>query len=394
MKEKWIEEMRQKLADHEVEPPAGLWEDICKEMGLSPEPVSKPSKWRYWAAAAAVLALVGFFFLFQKQPESMEQTALLEDKQAIDAQTQTQPLALNKEERVERVVEAHENRQVQTRVRRERVAEVRAESIEEAVVTPKDTISQPEENPTVAPQPKENQTVTPQTKEHTLVASNTRDVIERHSDGSGKWSLGLNASGGLLAANNTTYTAALYQNMADNINNVVSQYNALDSYTLTDYVWNHHLPLRFGMSLHYQLNDNVALLSGISYTRLSSEFTIPLFTNISYDQELHYLGIPLGISWKLWSDRHFSFYLSGSAMMEKCLSSSFSMEHDRPLEKPWQLSVSVAAGAEYTITRQLGAYVQPSLGYYFDDGSSLEHYYKEHPLALSFEFGLRLHLQK
>lgn len=392
MKEKWIEEMRQKLADYEVEPPAGLWEDICKEMGISPEPVSKPSKWRYWAAAAVVLALVGFF-LFQKQPESMEQTALLEEKQTTDEQTQTPPLATDQEEGTEQVAEVHENRPVRTGMRRERVAEVVAERTEEALVTPNDTASQPIENHAVQ-QPKENKTITPQTKEHTLVASHGNDVIKRHVVGSGSWSLGLNASGGLLAANNTTYTAALYQNMADNINNVVSQYNAPDSYTLTDYIWKHRLPVRFGLSLQYQLNDNVALLSGISYTRLSSEFAIPLYPKISYDQTLHYLGVPLGVSWKLWSDRHFSFYLSGNAMMEKCLSSSFSMEHDRPLEKPWQLSVSAAAGAEYTLTRQLGVYVQPSLGYYFDDGSSLEHYYKEHPLALNIEFGLRLHLQK
>ena len=34
------------------------------------------------------------------------------------------------------------------------------------------------------------------------------------------------------------------------------------------------------------------------------------------------------------------------------------------------------------------------LGYYFKDGTSLEHYYKEHPLTPSIEFGLRLHLKE
>ena len=68
-------------------------------------------------------------------------------------------------------------------------------------------------------------------------------------------------------------------------------------------------------------------------------------------------------------------------MLEKCLN-----------EKPWQWSIEAAAGIEYSIVRQLGLYLEPSLGYYFKDGTSFDHYYKEHPLAPSIEFGLRLHL--
>jgi hypothetical protein len=76
-------------------------------------------------------------------------------------------------------------------------------------------------------------------------------------------------------------------------------------------------------------------------------------------------------------------YLSGGLMLEKCLN-----------DKPWQWSVNAAAGMEYILTREIGVYLEPSLGYYFDDDSSLEHYYKEHPWAPSFEFGLRLHVNQ
>jgi hypothetical protein len=62
-------------------------------------------------------------------------------------------------------------------------------------------------------------------------------------------------------------------------------------------------------------------------------------------------------------------------------------------EQPWQFSLNAAAGAEYNITRQFGLYLEPALGYYFNDGTSLQHYYKEHPLAPSIQFGLRLHLK-
>ena len=65
MKEDWTEQLRRKLENYEVEPPPGLWEDICKQMGLEPEPASKKpaiSRW-WWAVAAVVLVLVGFFLM-------------------------------------------------------------------------------------------------------------------------------------------------------------------------------------------------------------------------------------------------------------------------------------------------------------------------------------------
>ena len=47
-------------------PPDGLWEDVCKELGMTPVPVLTPStrstkkRW-YYIAAAVLLALAGFF---------------------------------------------------------------------------------------------------------------------------------------------------------------------------------------------------------------------------------------------------------------------------------------------------------------------------------------------
>ena len=77
-------------------------------------------------------------------------------------------------------------------------------------------------------------------------------------------------------------------------------------------------------------------------------------------------------------------------MVETCM--SVTLPSDYQGKKPWQWSVNAAVGAEYTFISQLGVYLEPSLGYYFCDGSNLEHYYKEHPLAPSIEFGLRMHI--
>ena len=164
----------------------------------------------------------------------------------------------------------------------------------------------------------------------------------------------------------------------------------LPFYSLADIVSKHHIPVRFGLSLQYQLNKRLSLLSGINYSYLKSEFSIPLY-NKAYDQELSYLGLPIGVSWKIWSTEKFNVYLAGGALVEKCIKAEVSYGDIK--SHPWQWSVNAAVGAEYNLTHQFGLYLEPSLGYYFDDGTSLQHYYKEHPLAPSIQFGLRLHLK-
>ena len=270
---------------------------------------------------------------------------------------------------------------------------------EEPLPSVVDTPSEPQPTPN-EPQPKKSSEII---NNHPAPHYGTVPKQKSHS---ANWSLGLNASGGLLAVNNVR-TVRLYQAMNKNASiDGLAQYQEQNKgteseheyteagyYTLAEFQSKHHLPVRFGLSVHYQLNDFLSLHSGINYTYLYSEFSIPLYPNIHYDQKLHYLGVPLGVTWQVWSANRFRFYLSGGMMLEKCVSNNMK-EGAIEAKKPWQYSVEAAAGAEYTFTRQLGIYLEPSLGYYFDDGTSLEHYYKEHPLAPSIEFGLRLHINK
>ena len=279
--------------------------------------------------------------------------------------------------------------------------ETSVETRQEAIVkTQQITIKETNENEQASV---ENKT---EAKTETLYQKQTYlpDVVEpvttaSYSKGSSRWTIGLTGSNGLLlAANNYVNTVnpqPLYEDASSSQNKGYSDEaltNSKDAlpYTLADIESKHHIPVRFGLSLQYQLNNRLALLSGINYTYLKSEFSIPLY-NKGYDQKLSYLGIPLALSWKIWSTEHFNVYLVGGTMMEKCVSAEMSDSEIKP--RPWQWSVNASVGAEYNITRQIGFYLEPSLGYYFDDGTKLEHYYKEHPLAPSLQFGLRLYLK-
>ena len=403
MKENWINGMKRKLEGHKMEPPTGLWEDISRQMGLSPEPVRKPAmmkRW-YWAAVAGILALVGFFAVYHDDnPDSSEPQLQTEAVVVSQPTEQTKSSELSSESQAEVPLLALAPRPNQG----DKFHNPRLTSGSETCLLDSESDSaEIQQKMLESPQQTENGAL-----EHRSLDSSENSQPSALLNGTfssektlhshpNKWSLGMNASGGLLAASNSVRTGRLYQSSiggpytSTEYIHPHSEQN-FSSYTNTEFVSKHHLPMRFGLSVQYQLNNHLALFSGINYTRLSSEFSIPLYQNIHDSQKLHYLGIPVGLAWQLWSTNHFRIYLSGGAMVEKCVRAD--LEAGSISKKPWQWSVNAAAGTEYTFIRQLGVYLEPSLGYYFDDGTSLEHYYKEHPLAPSIEFGLRLHLNE
>ena len=378
MKENWTTDMKQKLEGHKMAPPAGLWEGISSEMGLQKEPAPKAvaiRRW-HWVVAALVLALVGFFALYQfPQDESFPQVAqTLQEQEPPMTKTESgdnQPLAL-----------ADSPQRNHTQFSPKIAEDTTPQDAEE-------TSSQQDTEKTSAQQ------VAEETPQQASVVTHRQQHSEEHhytahhqakqpsaSMSRNQWSVGLNASGGLLASAGKSSMGQSYVYDADYYDPVVGgSTQPIPSSTTYDVEAKHRLPVTLGLSVHYQLNARLALLTGINYTYLYSEFSTPLYPNIYREQKLHYLGVPVGLSWLFWKTSGFSFYLSGSAMLQKCLN-----------EKPWQWSVNASAGAEYAITPLVGIYLQPSLGYYFHDGTSFEHYYKEHPLAPSIEFGLRLHL--
>ena len=378
MKENWTTDMKQKLEGHKMAPPAGLWEGISSEMGLQKEPAPKAvaiKRW-HWIVAALVLALVGFFALYQfPQDESFPQVAQMPQEQETPMMktesTDKQPLAL---------VDSPQRNHTQVSPK---ILEEETPQVSEETAPPQDA------EETVSPQNAE------ETSQQTSVVTHRQQHSEEHhytahhqakqpsaSMSRNQWSVGLNASGGLLASVGKSSMGQSYVYDADYYDPVVGgSTQPIPSSTTYDVEAKHRLPVTLGLSVNYQLNARLALLTGINYTYLYSEFSTLLYPNIYREQKLHYLGVPVGLSWLFWKTSGFSFYLSGSAMLQKCLN-----------EKPWQWSVNASAGAEYAITPLVGIYLQPSLGYYFHDGTSFEHYYKEHPLAPSIEFGLRLHL--
>ena len=410
MKEEWTDKLKTRLEHHEMTPPAGLWEGISKQMNLAEKPVRKSSSAlskRWFAAAAALLALAGFFTLYDfkdyAKDSSPKNVVEKVEKHQAPAQEQT-----TEEKPVGEEPAAPQSHSLLARaIPASRKAVSPTTESQEPSVTPVIT-EEKEEETTDTPKNAETSQATQQTARKIQQASSALPPSYQQNDGKPyseadkrprQWSFGLHASGGLLAANNHQPTNLYPPSQSDPMS-PSSHYGYNSSETPqneTPIKASHHLPIRFGLKIGYQLSERWALQTGITYTYLHSEFTLVNRQQPAIEQRLHYVGIPLGISYQIWKNSYCRLYASAGATAEKVVKNS-QKSGDAKInshpdgEKPLQWSVNTALGAEYQPTKQLGIYLEPSLGYYFKDNTPLEHYYKEHPLSPAIEFGLRWHL--
>ena len=410
MKEEWTDKLKTRLEHHEMTPPEGLWEGISKQMNLAEKPVRRssfPLSKRWIATAAALLALAGFFALydFQDDATSYSPVNIAEKAESHQAPAQEQ---------------SPEEKPVGEEPAAPRMRSLLAQAIPANAKTAPATTESPEPSatPIITEEKVTEAMAEAQTAETSQASAQTARKIQQASSAllpsyqqnEGKsysedskrprqWSFGLHASGGLLADNSHQQYDHYPISQSDPLS-PSSHYESISSETPqneTPIKASHHLPIRFGLKIGYQLSERWALQTGITYTYLYSEFTLVNKQQPAIEQRLHYVGIPLGISYQIWKNSNFRLYASAGASAEKCVKNSqesgdanINVQSDS--EKPLQWSVNTALGAEYQPTKQLGIYLEPSLGYYFKDNTPLEHYYKEHPLSPAIEFGFRWHL--
>ncbi len=159
----------------------------------------------------------------------------------------------------------------------------------------------------------------------------------------------------------------------------------------------HRQPVELGVSVSYALGERWSLTGGATYSLLTSRFrtTGGRSSNLSGEQRLHNIGIPLGVNYSIWRGAGVSVYVSAGGQVEKSVSGS--VKYTRESGEGWsekisdrvQWSVEGAAGVQYDFARSVGLFVEPGINYHFDNGSAIETIYKQKP----FNFGLRLGLR-
>lgn len=165
--------------------------------------------------------------------------------------------------------------------------------------------------------------------------------------------------------------------------------------------YEHQLPISIQLTLSRQLSRQLSVETGLSYTLLQSTNTTGSSTAyIQERQRLQYIGIPLRMGWQWYSKAPLSFYTSSGVMLEMPILSTLNVNHvvndvntyskrDK-LSVPLQWSTSVGVGIQYDITPHIGFYLEPSLQYFFNDGSDIKSYRTEHRFSVTLPLGIRL----
>lgn len=167
--------------------------------------------------------------------------------------------------------------------------------------------------------------------------------------------------------------------------------------------YSHKLPVKFGVSFRYGFNERLGIESGLTYTLLNSTFTTVAGTangNTTGKQTLHYIGIPLNVTYNIIGSKLFNVYASAGGAMEKAVGGYFETtghvngkrsETNRNSLKPKELqwSLNASAGAQVNVMNQLGLYVEPGISYRIPSGSHVRSIYTDKKLDFSIGFGIR-----
>ena len=167
----------------------------------------------------------------------------------------------------------------------------------------------------------------------------------------------------------------------------------------------HERPLTLQLSLSRQLNSHWSLATGLSYTRMKSTFESGNENTIIHrTQQLHYLGIPLKLGYRVVGGNRWNLYTTGGVQFDIPVSARLTTQYiyggsyapignspdiDATISAPWQWSVGVGIGAQYQIVPHLNVYLEPSLNYFIPTSTDVESYRTEHPFDLSLPFGIR-----
>lgn len=427
MKTNWQKDIHDRLGSYEKDAPEGLWEGISRELpklndgGMLTDKPQRTAKFRMWrvagvAVAASVALVIGYNFLgndvqdniniptnttnhhnmlaSNKKPLGNEPTGVCAEQatHSADDLLSDQPKLANASTEQPTLASASTETDVKE-------------------ISSKEENSKKENGQTeVKPEKREDNRMLRKNQDDALLAYN--DVTERSgsTDAPSRWSVSTGAMGGLGASGTTTaygdYLVLSCPGGADTKDSPMLDMSSVNRDVETKTEYEHHLPIRIGLSVAYALTDRLSISSGLTYTRLASDIKdASRESKYIGEQRLHYVGIPVNVSYKVASFRWLGLYGTAGVLAEKCVSGTTdegyvennTMKYTNTQDissKPLQMSVNAGVGIQFDFIDNVGIYAEPGLSYYFDDGSALQTIYKEKPLNFNLNVGVRFKLEK
>lgn len=448
MKTNWQKDIHDRLGSYEKDAPEGLWEGISRRMPklndgvmLTHKP-QRTAKFRMWrvagvAAAASVALVIGYNFLgndtkdniniatnttkhpnilaSNKKPLGNEPTDICADQatHSADDLLAEQPTLANASTEQPTLASASTEQPALASASTETdVKEIssKEENSSKEEDSKKEENGKENEQAEVKPEKREDSRMLPKSQNDALLAYN--DLTERRgsADASSRWTVSTGAMGGLGASGTTTaygdYLVLASPGVMDAKDSPMLDMNTVNRDVEQKTEYDHHLPIRIGLSVAYALTDRLSISSGLTYTRLSSDIKdASRESKYIGEQRLHYVGIPVNVSYKVVSLRWLGLYGTAGVLAEKCVSGTTdegyvennTMKYTNTQDissKPLQMSVNAGVGIQFDFIDNVGIYAEPGLSYYFDDGSALQTIYKEKPLNFNLNVGVRFKLSK
>lgn len=427
MKTNWQKDIHDRLGSYEKDAPEGLWEGIRRELpklndgGMLTHKPQRTAKFRMWrvagvAAAASVALVIGYSFLGNSAKDNINIATNTTKHPNMLASSQkplgNEPTGVSAEPAThsEDNLLAEQPTLANASTEQPTLASASMETDVKEISSKEENSKEENKQTETKTAKREDSYVLPQNPDNNLLAFN--DMTERrgNEDVSSRWSVSTGAMGGLGASGTTTaygdHLVLSSPGVADTKDSPMLDMNTINRDIETKTEYEHHLPIRIGLSVAYALTDRLSISSGLTYTRLSSDIKdASRESKYIGEQRLHYVGIPVNVSYKVASSRWISLYGTAGVLAEKCVSGTtdegyvenntmkYTNTHDIS-SKPLQMSVNAGVGIQFDFIDNVGIYAEPGLSYYFDDGSELQTIYKEKPLNFNLNVGVRFKLSK
>lgn len=396
---------RSKLHNFEMDTMPGDWDAISSRLpGKAPVPFRRTL--RYWAAAAVVslLMITGSVYLYTPDKERIPVAEAIREKtEAVESQLAEQVVApvasvapsITTERSITKKTAVASSR-MRTRMGSVDVSDIVATASVEQVALPSDTVVAAEVVEVAVAQAEPS--ATPQT----LIADAAPTAKEKVKEiKPRRWGFGMGGGSVTAGTSNSLNAYAFKNTMMSDPELTFLNSTSFDKQVAKTNI-HHKTPVTVGLGVSYYLNDRFSLQSGLNYTFMSSDWE----TNGDYHREtkqkLHFIGIPLSLSYKIAEWNRLQFYAAAGGMTEmnvagKLVSETFVKKEADPLSteresirmKEWMWSVNARVGVSYPLLRFISLYAEVGADYYFDNGSTIETVRSEKPFNVNLQAGFR-----
>lgn len=162
----------------------------------------------------------------------------------------------------------------------------------------------------------------------------------------------------------------------------------------------HDKPITFGLSMTKTINRNWNMETGLQYSQLKSEFILGEDDYyVQKRQKIHYLGIPLRLSYKWFGANRWTAYTSAGIILNIPLSGKTDEQYvtgtvipysdSWHFTPPFQWTIGTGVGLQYNFANNWGVYLEPTFSWHIPNGSTMHTIWTEHPFTITVPFGIR-----